>query len=60
MHLLLPAKEFALYKKNYQTTYKQFDKYFLFVERALQKVKEGGYVCYIIPNRILKLERGKI
>ncbi|WP_333593974.1 Eco57I restriction-modification methylase domain-containing protein [Anaerospora hongkongensis] len=59
MHLLLPAKEFALYKKNYQTTYKQFDKYFLFVERALQKVKEGGYVCYIIPNKFFKIGAGK-
>lgn len=59
MHALLPAKEFTLYKKNYKTTYKQFDKYFLFVERALQKVKNGGYVCYIIPNKFFKIGSGQ-
>lgn len=59
MHSLLPDKEFALYKKNYQTSYKQFDKYFLFVERALQKVKDNGYVCYIIPNKFYKIGAGK-
>lgn len=59
MHALLPVKEFALYKKNYQTTYKQFDKYFLFVERALQRVKKGGYVCYIIPNKFFKIGAGR-
>lgn len=59
MHTLLPTKEFILYKKNYQTTYKQFDKYFLFVERALQKIKDDGYVCYIIPNKFFKIGAGK-
>jgi type I restriction-modification system DNA methylase subunit len=59
MHVLLPAKEFVLYKNNYQTTYKQFDKYFLFVERALQKVKDGGFVCYIIPNKFFKIGAGE-
>ncbi|HBN05855.1 MAG TPA: restriction endonuclease subunit M, partial [Bacteroidales bacterium] len=59
MHSLLPDKEFALYKKNYQTSYKQFDKYFLFVERALQKVKDNGYVCYIIPNKFFKIGAGQ-
>lgn len=59
MHAMVPYKEFILYKKNYQTTYKQFDKYFLFVERALQKVKEKGYVCYIIPNKFFKIGAGQ-
>ena len=59
LHELLPAKEFTLYKKYYQTTYKQFDKYFLFVERALQKVKNDGYVCYIIPNKFFKIGAGQ-
>jgi len=59
LHGLLPAKEFTLYKKYYQTTYKQFDKYFLFVERALQKVKDDGYVCYIIPNKFFKIGAGQ-
>ncbi|MGD9569432.1 MAG: Eco57I restriction-modification methylase domain-containing protein [Sedimentibacter sp.] len=59
MHDLLPAKEFILYKKHYKTSYKQFDKYFLFVERALHKVKNNGYVCYIIPNKFFKIGAGQ-
>lgn len=59
MHALLPNKEFVLYKKTYKTSYKQFDKYFLFVERALQKVKDNGYVCYIIPNKFFKIGAGQ-
>lgn len=59
MHTLLPEREFLLYKKNFKTTYKQFDKYFLFVERALQRIKDCGYVCYIIPNKFFKIGAGK-
>ena len=59
MHMLLTPHEFTLYKKNYQTAYKQFDKYFLFVERALQKVKDCGYVCFIIPNKFFKIGAGQ-
>ena len=59
MHSLLPDKEFTLYKKSYLTSYKQFDKYFLFIERALQKVKNNGYVCYIIPNKFFKIGAGQ-
>lgn len=59
MHAQLFAKELAIYKNKYQTAYKQFDKYFLFVERALQKVKDAGYVCYIVPNKFYKIGAGK-
>lgn len=59
MHTLLPASEFLLYKKNFKTSYKQFDKYFLFVEKALQRIKNYGYLCYIIPNKFFKVGAGK-
>lgn len=59
MHVLFTAREFNLYKKNYQTTHKQFDKYFLFVERAMQKIADGGYVCFIIPNKFFKIGAGQ-
>lgn len=59
MHALSTNKEFTLYKKKYKTSYKQFDKYFLFVERALQNVKDDGYVCYIIPNKFFKIGAGQ-
>ena len=58
MHSLIPEPEFDIYKKKYQTSYKQFDKYFVFLERALQKTKDNGYVCYVIPNKFFKINAG--
>ena len=58
IHSLIPAPEFEIYKKKYKTAHKQFDKYFIFLERALQKVKENGYVCYIVPNKFFKIGAG--
>ena len=59
MHALLPTIELAIYKKKYTTAYKQFDKYFIFVEQAIRKTKDAGYVCYIIPNKFYKIGAGK-
>lgn len=51
--------ELPLYKKHYSTAYKQFDKYFLFIERGLFLLKEGGYFGYIIPSKFAKVGAGK-
>lgn len=59
MLTLLPAAEVAAYKKSYRTPYKQFDKYFVFIEQAIRKVKTDGYVCYIIPNKFFKIGAGE-
>jgi type II restriction/modification system DNA methylase subunit YeeA len=59
LHALLPEAEFAVYKKHYITAYKQFDKYFIFVERSIQKVKDDGHICYIIPNKFFKIGAGE-
>lgn len=59
MHALLPKAEVEVYKKKYKTSHKQFDKYFIFVEQAINKVKEDGYVCYIIPNKFFKVGAGE-
>lgn len=59
MHALLPEVEFAIYKKKYKSSHKQFDKYFVFLERAVQKVKDGGFVCYIVPNKFFKVGAGE-
>lgn len=55
---ILPDKEVAIYKSKYQTSYKQFDKYFLFVERAIQKLQKDGTLCYIIPPKFSKIPSG--
>lgn len=59
MHALLPDVEVAAYKKKYKTSYKQFDKYFIFIEQALRKVRAGGFVCYIVPNKFFKIGAGE-
>ncbi|MDO4204548.1 MAG: Eco57I restriction-modification methylase domain-containing protein [Selenomonadaceae bacterium] len=59
MHALLPSAEVEIYKKRYKTSHKQFDKYFIFIERAINKIKENGLVCYIVPNKFLKIGAGE-
>ena len=60
MHSLLPSIEIDnIYKGKYATSYKQFDKYFIFIERAISKLKEKGYLCYIVPNKFFKIVAGK-
>lgn len=59
IHVLESNLEFNIYKKKYRTAYKQFDKYFLFMECALSLLKEEGLLCYIIPNKFFKIGAGK-
>ena len=59
MHSLLPKMEFDLYKKKYKTAHKQFDKYFMFIERAIEKIDENGLVCFIVPNKFIKIASGE-
>lgn len=51
--------ELPLYKTHYQSAYKQFDKYFLFIERGLNLLKPNGLFGYIIPNKFTKVGAGK-
>lgn len=51
--------EYKLYPKTYKSAYKQYDKYFLFIQRALQLLKEGGKIGYIVPNKFMKVGAGK-
>lgn len=55
----ITPKEFPLYKKHYKSAYKQFDKYFLFIERGLSLLKEDGYFGFIIPSKFIKVGAGK-
>jgi len=51
--------ELPLYKKKYLSAYKQFDKYFLFIERGLNLLKSNGYLGYIVPSKFTKVGAGK-
>ena len=59
IHTLETEEEFAVYKKKYKSAYKQFDKYFLFLEKAFDLLKEDGQMCYIVPNKFYKIGAGQ-
>ena len=59
MHNLLTEAEFRVYKEKYFSAYKQFDKYFLFIERAVKYTTDGGYATFIVPNKFFKIASGK-
>lgn len=59
MKNLLSGKEVNIYKKRYKSSYKQFDKYFIFIERSLEHLKDNGVLCYIVPNKFSKIVSGK-
>lgn len=52
-------KEHRLYPKFYKSAYKQYDKYFLFIERAFTLLKENGAMGYIVPSKFMKVGAGK-
>ena len=51
--------ELPIYKSKFDSSYKQFDKYFLFIERGLELLKENGYFGYIVPSKFAKVGAGK-
>jgi hypothetical protein len=51
--------ELPLYKTNYISAYKQFDKYFLFLEQGLNLLIDDGILGYIVPSKFTKVGAGK-
>lgn len=48
--------EFDYYKEKYGSCYRQFDKYFVFIERALGALAPAGAVGLLVPNKWLTIE----
>ena len=59
MHNLLVKAEFDYYIKNYVSPNKQFDKYFLFIEQAINKTSDNGRIGMIVPNKFFKIQAGQ-
>lgn len=59
INMLSEKTEVSIYKDKYRTAYKQFDKYYLFVEQALKLLKSSGKLCFIIPNKFYKIASGQ-
>lgn len=51
--------ELPLYKSNYRSAYKQFDKYFLFIEQGINLLADDGILGYIVPSKFTKVGAGK-
>lgn len=51
--------EFEYFKLTYSTPFKQFDKYFVFLERALTALSDGGTCGLVVPNKWLTGVAGK-
>lgn len=47
--------EKTIYESNYKSAFKQYDKYFLFVERSLQLLNKNGIIGYILSNKFMKV-----
>lgn len=47
--------ELPIYKDRFVSAYKQFDKYYLFIERGYELLKTNGYLGYIIPSKFTKV-----
>ena len=56
---IFTPKEHKLYPKRYKSAYKQYDKYFLFIERAFKLLNEDGAMGYIVPSKFMKVGAGK-
>ena len=50
--------ELPLYKEYYNSAYKQFDKYFLFLERGMELLTDDGLLGYIVPSKFEKVGAG--
>lgn len=55
---LYSKKEVAVYKK-YKASYKQYDKYYLFLERSLKLVNDTGRISMIVPNKFMHVNSGE-
>lgn len=51
--------EFEHLRDNYSTSYKQFDKYFAFIEFASQRLKAGGALGAVVPNKWMTVVSGQ-
>lgn len=58
MKVITPL-EYSLYKNIFKTAYKQYDKYFLFLEKALSLLHDDGHLGYIVPSKFTKVGAGK-
>ena len=52
----LTPLEKPIYENKYISAYKQYDKYFLFLEQSIALLKDNGMLGYILPSKFTKVE----
>lgn len=52
-------EEMEYFRLNYRTAFKQFDKYFVFIEFALSKAKPDAWIGMVVPNKWMTIGSGK-
>lgn len=55
----LTPDEYKLYAVAYDTPKKQYDKYFLFIERGMSLLKPDGVLGHIVPSKFMKVGAGE-
>lgn len=48
--------EIDIYKTKFLSAHKQYDKYFLFIERTLELLKKDGSAILLVPNKFFTVE----
>lgn len=51
-------EEYNYYKTEYRTPFRQFDKYFVFLESAIKKLGQNGFMGMVVPNKWMTIESG--
>lgn len=54
-----PEVEIDSYKRKFKSVFKQYDKYFLFIERSLQLLKNDGVSVLLVPNKFFTNNAGE-
>ncbi len=54
----LPKDDVTFFNEHYQAATGNYDIYVLFVERALQLLKPGGVMGFIMPNKFMQVDYG--
>ena len=48
--------EFTYFKNKYGTAHRQFDKYYIFLEKGIRLLKSEGWLGYVVPNKWITSE----
>lgn len=50
-----PQEEISVYEVKYESAYKQYDKYFLFIERIVNLLNKDGQGVLLVPNKFFNV-----